>query len=232
MSPKPPPPRREIGTTVIGSTGNPFCIINLLCPWCDVVTQIQRAGGPVDLQYVYLLATCQQTQTCGRTCMVVVKHGQIMHGKQGTWPLVGTSYPAVTYPSRQRTYAEEGVDADVAADFTEALRCRENGFLYASALVARRVLQMTARSIVGKKANLKEEIDALPADRISPALKEAAHEVRYLGNEAAHAGGIDEGEVDQLLGFTELYLEHLFVLPARTAKIKAGRSAPTTSGTP
>jgi hypothetical protein len=212
----------------LDATGKPDVYVDLLCPWCSVATETIAKAHTYDRMHAYLLVQCAQRGSCGRSCLVMVRHsGSVAPGQSvvSPVPVAGT-----TYPSRQVMYAPEGVDPSIAADFTEALRCREQGFLFASALVARRVLQTTARSIVGKMKDLYTEIEAIPLDRISKALRDAAHEVRFLGNAAAHAGTVTEADVDELLAFTDAYLDHLFVLPAKVARVKAARTAPPPGG--
>ena len=72
-----------------------------------------------------------------------LKHGNISDAGMGSFPLTArVKISATVYPSRQPTYAPEGMDPDMARDFEEALRAREAGLLFSSALVARRVLQV------------------------------------------------------------------------------------------
>jgi hypothetical protein len=191
---------------------------SLGCPWCGVVS-----SGPVNLfssvdleeGQLFFVTTCKSF-TCGRTVLVEVK------GKLDP----GTTKVALVHPTPQATYSPPGVPADIARDFKEAKACAIAGHAYAAALVARRVLQAAARDIGATGNNLKEEIDAIPVTRIGQPLKDAAHEVRYIGNDAAHANAIDPGDVEHLMAFTEELLEALYVIPARVAAAKAKRTAP------
>jgi len=63
--------------------------------------------------------------------------------------------------------------------------------------------------------NLQQRIDKLPvAVGVTPAMKEWAHEIRELGNDAAHEEEpFTEIEATTLQAFTELFLTYTFTLP-------------------
>jgi len=111
----------------------------------------------------------------------------------------------------------------IRRDFQETLRCRATGFNYAAALVGRRVLQAAVRERGGKGKDLKEEIESLTT--LSAQLKAHAHEVRFTGNDAAHADEVSEDEVDDLLEFTEEVLRALYVLPSKLEAAQSRRKS-------
>lgn len=65
------------------------------------------------------------------------------------------------------------------------------------------------------KGTLQKRIDALPQELgITPAMKQWAHEIRDLGNDAAHEEEpFTEGEAKALHAFTEMFLTYVFTLP-------------------
>lgn len=65
------------------------------------------------------------------------------------------------------------------------------------------------------KGTLQQRIDNLPAAvAITPAMKEWAHQIRELGNDAAHEEDpFTEDEAKTLQAFTELFLTYTFTLP-------------------
>jgi Domain of unknown function (DUF4145) len=65
--------------------------------------------------------------------------------------------------------------------------------------------------------NLHNRIDNLPEETgVTPAMKEWAHRIRRLGNDAAHEDDpFTEIEAKDLLSFTELFLTYAYTLPAR-----------------
>jgi hypothetical protein len=113
------------------------------------------------------------------------------------------------------------VPPEIRRDFEEALQCEAAEFKYGAALVVgRRVLQAAVRDKGGNGRDLKAEIDSLPTDTLNAPLKESAHEIRFVGNDAAHADEVTDGDVTDLLGFTRDVLHSLYVVPHRVAARK------------
>ena len=65
------------------------------------------------------------------------------------------------------------------------------------------------------KGTLATRIDSLPAETgVTPSMKQWAHEIRTLGNEAAHEDEpFDEQSTKDLQSFTEVFLMYAFTLP-------------------
>jgi hypothetical protein len=65
------------------------------------------------------------------------------------------------------------------------------------------------------KGTLEKRIDNLPTDKdVTPAMKEWAHQIRHLGNDAVHEEDpFTEAEAKSLQAFTELFLTYAFTLP-------------------
>ncbi|WP_208322171.1 DUF4145 domain-containing protein [Paramicrobacterium fandaimingii] len=98
----------------------------------------------------------------------------------------------------------------------------------AAILMARTVVEATAKNKGITSGRLFEKIDALEtAGLIRPSTKDAAHEIRYLGNDMAHGDIGDRPTADDAQDVLELMgevLNEVFQGPARTARIKAKRS--------
>jgi hypothetical protein len=73
------------------------------------------------------------------------------------------------------------------------------------------------------KGTLQQRIDHLPAElSITPAMKEWAHQIRELGNDAAHEEDpFTEDEARALHAFSELFLTYTFTLPGMFAARKS-----------
>ncbi len=155
---------------------------------------------------------CQNLTGCGKGALVRFGAG---------------SYETNTvYPAEQVRYQRKGVPDLIARDFEEALGCATHGFRFAAAVVARRVVQATVIHVGGKGDDLYKQIDSLPAETLAPTLRDAAHQVRLIGNDAAHAGQVSEEDIDQLLAFTHQLLNFLFVLPAELQLAEIKRPSP------
>ncbi len=151
------------------------------------------------------------------------KHAVLLHALPASFTgvLLAAQYGtgevgAEVIPSPRVDYRPEGVPKELARDFQEALQCAADGLGYGAALVGRRVLQAAVRAKGGKGRNLEDEIDSI-GDELGKSAAAAAHQVRFIGNDAAHADEVTVDDVDALLNFTQMVLQRLFIDPAAIA---------------
>ncbi len=82
--------------------------------------------------------------------------------------------------------------------------------------------------------NLKAKIDEMFAKGlVRDLVKDAAHEIRFIGNETAHGdfiASITAEETDEVLELMTEVLEEVYQAPARLAARRAARQARTQSG--
>ncbi len=179
------------------------------CPWCLLPTssEMVRLGERGSDSFHVIL--CGHAE-CARPALVRV---QAKYGEP--WNLVSGQHvhQIDVYPRALPDYSADGVPEKIARDFTEALRCQASGYLFGAALVGRRVLQAAVRHCGGKGSDLKAEINSLESKLLPDLYKEQAHEVRLVGNDAAHADEVTEDEVEDLVEFTKQVLHHLYVMP-------------------
>lgn len=135
-----------------------------------------------------------------------------------TWPVFvgGKDYPDV--PEHIASTANEGHIALNA------------GAHRASAVMARAVIEATAKDKGIIKGSIKSKIDALyDAKHLLEHVKEAAHEVRLIANEIAHGDiasqSVSREEAAQVIDFMDEILEEVYQSPARVAKFRASRLA-------
>src|SRR5258705_104608 len=83
--------------------------------------------------------------------------------------------------------------------------------------------RLSALKITPREDKLFTEIDALPDEELPKRWKKAAHEVRHLGNDGAHAEPVSPGEAAAVLKFTKGVLEQLYILPVELAASVLGR---------
>jgi hypothetical protein len=124
------------------------------------------------------------------------------------------------WPAPRQPNIPEGVPEKIQAIYLEA----ENNFLARShlsaAMMFRKTLELSVIELGETKGNLYSKINNLEQQRrISPDLAKWAHEVRLIGNGAAHDDPPepDEAEADanDIREFTELFLTYIFTLPQR-----------------
>lgn len=203
---------------VRGRNGEAFHV-RLHCPWCETISEgnTQLYFHAKNRRLMFVLAQCRAL-TCGRGSLVIADERVAQTGMEHSAEEV--------HPTAVVKYAPEGVPDELAKDFEEALGCAEHGHYLGAALVARRVLQGAAREVIGKSgANLAAEIEAVSDERLNRQLKQQAHEVRLIGNDAAHNDKIDPADVEELLDFCGQVLEALYVSPLRIKKLQEGREA-------
>lgn len=209
-------------TTIFGSKSERLRVV-LVCPWCGVTTELtsgvtHRVNGSKGTCYMFV--TCHAAN-CHRACMLEFDNG----GSPAPSTMEGRPILPTVYPPRASDYAPLGVAEQLARDMREAEDCYSAGHYYAAALVGRRVLQVAARLEIGERKNLKAEIDALPPDRVPNALKAAAHEIRLVGNDAAHADEVTAEDVASLLEFLRLLFDQLYVVPAKVMAMRERRAS-------
>ena len=110
----------------------------------------------------------------------------------------------------------------------EAHVCLRAGSPHGAVAVARAVLEAVAKDKGIVKGSLKVKIDALrAAGLISEAMKEAAEEIRFAGNEAAHGDLVGEQlnveDADEIVSLMDSILERVYQEPAQVERIRAKR---------
>lgn len=121
----------------------------------------------------------------------------------------------------------EDMPTNISQAASEAYACYSIGSYRAATLLARAVVEATAKDNGHNKGALVAKISAMEQARlISPNLAEAAHEIRLMGNAAAHGDfmeAITEQDCDDLLDFMSSILEEIYQRPANLARRKEQR---------
>lgn len=124
----------------------------------------------------------------------------------------------------------DSVPKAIAAAAAEAHSSLRVGNVQAAVLMARTTVEATAKAKGITTGNLVAKIDALYAQRlIYEHVRDAAHEVRFAGNDAAHGDLVDDpisaGEAESIVELMDMLLEGVFIAPAKTAAQAAARQA-------
>lgn len=117
------------------------------------------------------------------------------------------------------------VIGDMAAEAHRCLGIKANR---AAVALARAVVEATAKAKGITKGTLEKKIEKLFEERhIREHVMEAAHEVRFGGNEVAHGDLVAEpmssATAGEILGLMDEILEEVFQSPARVAKLRQDR---------
>ncbi len=121
------------------------------------------------------------------------------------------------------------VPAHIAAAAGEAHGCQSTGCYRAAVMVARAVIEATAKDRGITSGHLIDKIDKMhQLNLIREHVKDGAHEVRHLGNDMAHGDFVEpvaREDADLVLTLMDELLEEVFQSPARVAKAQAARQA-------
>ena len=152
------------------------------------------------------------------------------------------NHPVVWYPVGGEDREFEDVPPHIASAASEAYRCHSVGAFRATCSIARAVIEATAKDKGITNGQVFNKIEEMQKQNlIRPHIKDAAHEVRHLGNSVAHGDFIDlvqPEEAAEVLGLMEEVLIEVYQSPAKIAKRQAARLAkkaaatPSTAGTP
>jgi uncharacterized protein DUF4145 len=119
------------------------------------------------------------------------------------------------------------VPGHIASAADEAYKCRSIDALRGSILLARGVVEATAKERGVEKGRLYDKIEALHAQGdIRGFTKDAAHELRFLGNDMAHGdfvNEVDSDDADAVLDVMAEILSEVYQGPARVNRMKAKR---------
>ena len=150
---------------------------------------------------------------------------QWVNGQLG---MQGNAMLVETYPQKQSTNAPEHTPENVSKFYLQGMDNMAQNF-DAAGVMFRKSLDASLKHFdpAGKGA-LEKRINNLPeAIAVTPAMKSWAHEIRRLGNDAAHEEDpFTKEEVKSLQAFTEVFLTYAFTLPGMlTARKAAAQNA-------
>ncbi|SHY85686.1 Uncharacterised protein [Mycobacteroides abscessus subsp. bolletii] len=136
--------------------------------------------------------------------------------------LPGSAFTWIPETGDTRTYPH--VPDHIASAAQEAFECGNRGKRRAAIMLARAVIEATAKYKGITKGNLKDKIDALAAAQlIRPHIKEIAHGVRLFGNDMAHGdfvAPVSSEESDLVIELMGEILNEVFQSPAKLAAVQ------------
>lgn len=209
-----------------------------LCPFCGArshmtvrwVEQIRLDGddGPTGAQAA---CTCD---ACKRLAVAVcdelpsaLKTSRGVQSVEQRFARVGDDALA-WFPIAGEDKGYPDVPPLIADAASEANRCRSVGAYRGAILLARAVVEASAKEKGITKGRLVEKIDEMHAKSlIREASKEAAHEIRHFGNDMAHGdlvGPPGPADADDVLSLMDELLHEVFQGPARVARLRAQRT--------
>jgi hypothetical protein len=207
---------------------------DLFCPKCVIQTEarvIAVGEGELrseaiasleeaDAEYRGILFYVALCRRCSAPFLVC----QSFHGVASEFETVTSE--EVLYPSNSRLPLGSVPNAARHA-YEQGLRCFGAACFDASALMCRRAIEAVCMELGASSGSLRSKLDKLHENgAIDARLSQWAHEVRVVGNEAAHGvtAELTKDDARDALDFTEAILLYAFELSARFSQFKARRT--------
>jgi hypothetical protein len=183
------------------------------------------------------LMACFRCDGCGALNIRSMTTGDIINpdlDAAGITAMLAEEFPfpeAVTstdwYPVDARGKRYPDVPAEIAAAASEAHRCMAVEGYRGAVLLARSVIEATTKDKGMTTGSLVTKIDAMYEARlIREDIRDGAHEVRYLANDAAHGDFVEpvpQADAELILTLMDEVLEEVYQSPARVARRRAAR---------
>jgi len=159
---------------------------------------------------------------CRAASLALVAEEEAMDGDVRFLRWVPDKPPLKEYPG--------SVPKPIAAVAREAHSSLWMDNIQAAVLMARTTVEATAKAKGVTSGHLVAKIDALYSQNlIYEHVRDAAHEVRFAGNDAAHGDLVDDPisreEAESIVELMDMLLEGVFIAPAKTAAQAAARQA-------
>ncbi len=195
--------------------------LSLDCPHPECLTEKAGFSGsqylpirPQGQTYIMLM----QCGVCGNGIVAKFEGSNFPFWVQGQ--PVGNSRLVEIWPKRTSIAAPQHIPQNVQNFYKQGMDSLGRKNFDAAGTMFRKSLDAGLKKIdPAGKGNLQDRIDNLPvATGITPAMKQWAHQIRHLGNDAAHEEDpFTEDEAKTLQSFTELFLTYAFTLPGMLA---------------
>lgn len=205
-----------------------------VCGWCTRFANMTRVGPAVKVDqypivHIFALFSCDYCNA-GSMAMVTVGSSELGGYDNELDHLLGIQERELQWlPSRGTPQPYDDVPDHIASAASEAHQCRSIHANRAAVLMARAVVEATAKEKDVTKGPLSEKIDALHKQGLVRELvKDQAHEIRHLGNDMAHGDFVDpvtDEEADETLTLMAEVLEEVFQAPARLERVRQARLA-------
>ncbi|WP_347311388.1 DUF4145 domain-containing protein [Defluviimonas sp. SAOS-178_SWC] len=119
------------------------------------------------------------------------------------------------WPEPPKLSVVEHLDEEIRATYDEAEACYADGHSRAAAMAYRATIELALKNLNPEgKGMLAARIRAMKGT-LPDGLIDLLNHVKFLGNEAAHAGAPDIDDLKAGRDFTRLFLTYTFELPAR-----------------
>lgn len=195
---------------------------SFICPHCDahsafsVIAVKEPVGGEATRRHGAL-------QCNNADCKKVVGGILVTHGNGNA-----TGQLSDWWPKHIGGKAFPDVPEHIASTADEAHRCLSVGAHRGAVALARAVVEATAKDHGIDKGMLNKKIEALAKQGvISDAMKDAADEIRFAGNEVAHADLAEEpiaaDDAGEVLELMDAILTRVYQEPRQVERVRERR---------
>jgi hypothetical protein len=189
----------------------------LKCPHCDVYANFRHEWSNSTSDHRFYGTPLFACFTCDNCRFPIVG------------PLAGDNLLQY-WPTNTGRKQFPDVPKPIATAAGEAHLCLAAGSPLGAVALSRAVVESVAKAKGATTGNLQSKIDKLCGDgHISEAMKEAAHEIRFVGNEAAHGDLIAEPltaeDAGEIVSLMDTILERVYQEPAQVARIRQQRES-------
>lgn len=204
------------------------------CGWCKTFSYLQQLHSPevIELGKSALVTCSFKCAQCRRLSIAWVDENLPdlpMSGTDAAELLASRNDDLQWLPRAGTAKDYADVPAHIAAAASECHECLSIGAYRAAVMLSRSVVEATAKAKGITVGKLVVKIDELAAQRlIRPIVQEAAHEIRYLGNDMAHGDFVDpvtREEAEETVGLMGEVLQDVFQTPAKIDRFRQARLA-------
>lgn len=202
-----------------------------VCAWCKAHSNMTPVSAPQEAPISNGYKPVQGAFKCNHCLRISVASTRVgtnvgvpNQGLDGRW---WQDRPLTWTPEQVGGRDFPDVPDHIASAADEAFRCRSIMTLRSAILMARSVIEATCKDNDVTKGQLAAKIDAMAGQGlIRPFTQDAAHELRFLGNDMAHGDfvdAVDEDDADAVLEVMAEILNEVYQGPARVSRMKAKR---------
>lgn len=212
---------------VNGSTSNVQYPINGTCPHCGHTSLFSGYNGLYDVKFGDKHFAGQ------RQCPNPKCRGQVF--------TIHNPYEGITlmYPHSLISFDKENIPEKVLSSFEEAVKCHSIECYVAAGIMIRKTLEVMCEDRHATGGNLYQRLNSLATMVIIPQeLKEGFHELRLLGNDAAHVESqtfnqVGKQEIEISIEFTKEILKGVYQYESLLSKLRGLKrgSSPTPPAT-
>jgi hypothetical protein len=211
-------------------------MVSTTCAYCGRFTHMTAIGTQINVIWEYQnTAMAEAPFTCDYCHRLSIGIGRTINDPNdyneegGRWEWAASSANVSWVPKVGVGREYPDVPEHIAPAASEAHECQSIGAHRAAVMLARAVIEATAKNKGITNGMLFNKIEKMhELGLISELVRDQAHEVRYLGNDMAHGDFVDPvsaEEADEILELMAEVLHAVFVVPAQLMRRREARLA-------